>query len=90
MKPKYLKVLEALNQGLEVKLPSGHILCLGENETDKDLICFKCTKYTGIKKEKQEPFLLPFDIELNYFMQLCEEFSDDEIAKLCADITLKE
>lgn len=68
LKPKYIRVLEALEKGLEVQL-IGHRVVM--NETN-ELCCV-------MQSSKQGEILLGFDLPINSFIKVCEELKDTDI-----------
>ncbi len=68
LKPKYIRVLEALEKGLEIQL-IGHQVVMNE---DNELCC-------GMTSSEQGEILLGFDLPINSFIKVCEELKDTDI-----------
>ena len=69
LKPKYLRVLEALENGCEVKLLR-HTVVMNENSE----LC------VVMNSSKQGEILLGFDLPINAFINLCNQLEDKEIS----------
>ena len=68
LKPKYLRVLCALENGGEIKLMN-HRIVMNEN---RELCCV-------MNSSEQGEILLGFDLPINSFIKLCEELKDTDI-----------
>ena len=68
LKPKYIRVLEALEKGLEVQLMNHRVVMNEANE----LCCVMVSSEQG-------EILLGFDLPINSFIKLCEELKDTDI-----------
>ncbi|CCQ69212.1 Isocitrate dehydrogenase [NADP]; Monomeric isocitrate dehydrogenase [NADP] [Crocosphaera watsonii WH 0402] len=68
LKPKYIRVLEALEKGLEVELINHRVVM---NEAS-ELCCVMVSSEQG-------EILGGFDLPINSFIKLCEELKDTDI-----------
>ena len=68
LKPKYIRVLEALENGAEIQL-IGHKVVMNEAN---ELCCVMVSSEQG-------EILLGFDLPINSFIKLCEELKDTDI-----------
>ena len=79
MLPKYQRVINLLRNGAYIKLPnSDSKMILGQATfTGIDTLSIVCHQEfdDGTTKE----ILLPFNIEFNEFVKMCEEISEEEL-----------
>ena len=68
LKPKYIRVLEALEKGAEIQL-IGHQVVMNEAN---ELCCV-------MTSSEQGEILLGFDLPINSFIKVCEELKDTDI-----------
>ncbi len=82
MKPKYIRVLQALESAMEFTFPAsnrflgGYTLVMGVNEHRNPVICYKLPlgwpQVTGYR-------IMNADISLNEFIEACEELDDVDV-----------
>ena len=84
MNPKYIRVLQALEKGAEVKLFNSTLVMGEDEETGQSRLSFKMTKINAHYKDPNEymsgeTVLFAADIPVNEFIKACEELDEVDI-----------
>ena len=87
-KPKYARVLDALQLGLEVVFPEFATVAMFEDEKGRRRLWAKLENITPGRPESDRWRYAAFDVPVNDFLQMCEELPDDYIWRLSADTSL--
>jgi len=81
--PKYMQVLKALRAGMEVKLGNDSVpYVMYQNQIGVFGV------RTNTKDNSREDIFLYCDLDLNCFIRLCNQISDDDITIMMAGVTL--
>jgi len=87
MKRKFLIVLEALELGIPIRIPG----FLDDIYMIDGQVCTKMHRVSFTKKgveKTEEEYALFTEMSLNMFIVACDKFTEKEITKMVADITL--
>jgi len=87
-KPKYERVLAALQYGLTVEFPNYGTVAMLPDEQDRDHIWVRLENCTPGRCEENKWKYVGFDVPVNVFMQLCEGLPDTYVTQLTADLAL--
>ncbi len=87
MKPKFLRILEHLHDGHEVKINS-HTFVMGEDKHGVPQVAIKAKKKKLGSDEDWEDYLHDPAVDLNLFLQICESVSEEDMLDISLNRTL--
>lgn len=87
MREKSVIVLEALHNGITVNMDDREF-CL-DDDNILAIIGYRYNDNANLDDEPDEKILLPCDLPVGLFINMCNKLTDDEIAVIVGNLTLK-